>query len=343
MSGGLQAIAAAFACAAVVVAAEPVLIPVLRRAAVMDVPGSRSSHEIPTPRGGGVPIAAGLLAAALLTGGVTSIAFGVTVAAFGLLGLSEDVLVLPAWFRFAAQLTWAFLIGLVLVSSIPIALPDLVGLALIAALWITAFVNAFNFMDGVNGISGAHTLVGGLTFVMIGWWGREAFLLCAGAAVAAGGLAFLPWNALRARVFLGDSGSYALGAALAVLAGYAVAHRVPPEAALGPLALYVADTGWTLQRRIRSGERWFEAHRTHVYQRWCDAGWSHQRVTAVTSATSALLSLLGSVSLFAGPGARAAADLAALAVLAGYLCSPGLLLRRADRMATRITMPLTGG
>jgi len=327
MSGGLDAVRAALACGAVVVIAEPVLIPVLRRAAVIDVPGSRSSHEVPTPRGGGVPIAAGLLGAALLTGGVTAVAFGITVAAFGLLGLAEDVLELPARFRLAAQFTCAFLIGVVLVSSIPLSLAALLGLAAIAALWVTAFVNAFNFMDGVNGISGAHAMVGGLAYALIGWWRADDFLLSAGAAVAAGGLAFMPWNAVKARVFLGDAGSYALGAALAVLACYAVVNQVPPEAALGPLALYAADTAWTLQRRIRAGERWFEAHRTHTYQRWCDVGWSHQQVAAVTAALSALLGLLGAVSLTGLPLARAAADLAGLAVVAIYLRSPGVLLR----------------
>jgi UDP-N-acetylmuramyl pentapeptide phosphotransferase/UDP-N-acetylglucosamine-1-phosphate transferase len=146
-----------------------------------------------------------------------------------------------------------------------------------------------------------------------------------GAAVAAGGLAFLPWNARRAQVFLGDVGSYALGGALALLAAAAVLRGLPPEAALGPLVLYLADTGWTLQRRIRAGEPVLRAHRTHAYQRLCDAGWSHQRVTVVTGAVTALLSLLGAVSLTPHPGLRAAADLAAVAVLAAYLRAPALL------------------
>ena len=140
-------------------------------------------------------------------------------------------------------------------------------------------MNAFNFMDGVNGISGAHALIAGVVYALLGWWQHDGFLVPAGAAVAAGALAFLPWNAGQARVFLGDAGSYALGAALAVLAAYALVRGVPVEAVLGPLALYLADTAWTLQRRIRAGERWLEPHRTHIYQRWCDAGWSHQRVT----------------------------------------------------------------
>ena len=99
---------------------------------------------------------------------------------------------------------------------------------------------------------------------------------------------------------------------------------VPVEAVLGPLALYLADTAWTLQRRIRAGERWLQAHRTHVYQRWCDAGWSHQEVTLLTGALTILLTLLGTVSLSRDLRARAAADLIGLAVLAAYLCSPAM-------------------
>jgi UDP-N-acetylmuramyl pentapeptide phosphotransferase/UDP-N-acetylglucosamine-1-phosphate transferase len=132
-------------------------------------------------------------------------------------------------------------------------------------------------------------------------------------------------------VFLGDAGSYALGAALAILAAYAVRDGIPVEAALGPLVLYIADTAWTLQRRIRTGEQWLEPHRTHVYQRWCDAGWSHQRVTVTAAATTVLLSLLGAASLTGDPVLRGAADLAGLAIIATYLRSPALLARRLVR------------
>jgi UDP-GlcNAc:undecaprenyl-phosphate GlcNAc-1-phosphate transferase len=179
-------------------------------------------------------------------------------------------------------------------------------------------------MDGVNGISGAHAVIAGVAYACFGQWRQDPFLVAMGLAVAVAALAFLPWNAVRARVFLGDVGSYALGAALAVLAVTAVIQGVPPEAALGPLALYVADTAWTLQRRVRAGERWTQAHRTHTYQRWCDVGWTHPEVTLVTAATTILLSLLGAVSLTGDPALRLGSDLAALAVLAVYLRSPSL-------------------
>src|SRR5579875_3891333 len=283
----------------------------LRRAAALDVPGARSSHRVATPRGGGAPIAAGLVTVGLLVHSGAAIAFAVAVAGYAAIGLADDLAGsqggLPARRRLALQAAAA------------------------GALWLTGFVNAFNFMDGVNGISAAHAAIGGCVYAGLGLWRRDGFVVAAGAAAAAGALAFLPWNAWRARVFLGDVGSYGLGAALAVLAIRLVADQVPPEAALGPMLLYVADTGWTLQRRIRAGEPWLEAHRTHVYQRWCDIGWSHQRVTATAAAVTTLLCALGMASLTGSLALRAAADAAAAGLVALYLRSPALLARPAGR------------
>jgi UDP-GlcNAc:undecaprenyl-phosphate GlcNAc-1-phosphate transferase len=343
VAGDGTAAIAALVCALVVTLTEPVTISLMRRAAAIDIPGHRSSHRLPTPRGGGVAIAAGLLTAAAVTGDVPGFAFGATVAAFGLIGLAEDLTGVAALPRLALQLAAGLLAGLVLVSELAVPGPMMAVLAVLAAVWITAFVNAFNFMDGVNGISGAHAALAGTLFALLGWWRGDGFLLAAGAALAAGGLAFLPWNAGRARVFLGDVGSYALGAAVAVLACYGVIQGVPPEAALGPVALYLTDTGWTLYQRARRGERLLEAHRGHVYQRWTDAGWSHQRVTAITVAASGFLCLAGLVSLTGPLATRAAADLVGGAALLAYACSPGPLLRRAARRGDPATVAAAVG
>jgi UDP-GlcNAc:undecaprenyl-phosphate/decaprenyl-phosphate GlcNAc-1-phosphate transferase len=331
MSEGLTTVLVVTACGAVVAGTEAMAIPLLRRAAIVDVPGRRSSHTVPTPRGGGIPVAAGLLVAAALIGGLDATVFALAVATFGMLGTAEDVRGLTVRGRLALQAGGALMIAVLLVSGLAAPVLVLALLVVLCTAWITGFVNAFNFMDGVNGISAAHALVAGLVYAGLGWWQHDGFLVPAAAAVAAGALAFLPWNAGRARVFLGDAGSYALGAALAALAAYAVLQGVPVEAAAGPLVLYVADTAWTLQRRIRAGERWSEPHRSHVYQRWCDAGWSHQRVAATAAATTVLLSLLGAVSLTGQPVLRAAADLAGAWVVLTYLRSPALLAARAAR------------
>jgi UDP-N-acetylmuramyl pentapeptide phosphotransferase/UDP-N-acetylglucosamine-1-phosphate transferase len=327
MSEKLTILIAAAASGGVVALAEPATIRLLRRVSAMDTPNSRSSHSVPTPRGGGAPVAAGLVVAALLIGGAAAAAFAIAVATFSMIGFADDLSGLSVRHRLALQCAASLAVGTVLVSHLSLPPAARVAGTVVIALWLAAFVNVFNFMDGVNGISAAHAVIGGAVFGCLGVWRRDVFLAAGGAAVAAGALAFLPWNAIRARVFLGDAGSYGLGAALAVLAAWAVIRGIPVEAALGPLALYLADTGWTLQRRIRSGERWLEAHRTHVYQQWGDAGWSHLRVAASAAAGTLLLCLLGAASLTGVTGIRIAADVVAIGVLAAYLRSPALLHR----------------
>jgi UDP-N-acetylmuramyl pentapeptide phosphotransferase/UDP-N-acetylglucosamine-1-phosphate transferase len=315
----------AVACSgAIVIVAVPATIPLLRRMHAVDVPSVRSSHSVPTPRGGGLPIAVGLLAAVAITRSGASAAFAAAVGFFAVLGFLDDLRGLPVLRRLALQATGSAIAAGLLIVPLHTAAVAAALLAVAAAAWITGLVNVFNFMDGVNGISGVHALIAGVAYACYAEWGGYPFLLAASLAVAVSALLFLPWNVGRARVFLGDAGSYSLGAALAVLAADAVLRGVPVEAVLGPLALYLADTTWTLQRRIRTGERWLQAHRTHVYQRWCDAGWSHQEVTLLTGAVTILLTLLGTVSLSRDLPARAAADLIGIAVLAAYVCSPAL-------------------
>jgi UDP-GlcNAc:undecaprenyl-phosphate GlcNAc-1-phosphate transferase len=328
------------ACGGIVLVAEPMTIALLRRLAVIDVPGRRSSHSVPTPRGGGAPIAVGLLVAVarLVAGGLTpaadrheALAFLAAVGFFGLLGMLDDLRGLSASLRLALQAAGSAAVAALLVAGLSLPFPARATAALAMAVWLAGFVNAFNFMDGVNGISGAHALVAGVVYACLGEWRQDTLMITGGLATAVAACAFLPWNAVRARVFLGDVGSYALGAALAVLAACAILQGVPLEAAAGPVALYVADTAWTLQGRIRRGERWLQAHRTHVYQRWCDAGLSHQEVTVLTTGATVALCLLGMASLLASTPVRLTADLAGLALLAAYLRSPKAFARTARR------------
>lgn len=314
----------------VATAVQPIVIGMLRRASVLDVPGDRSSHVVPTPRGGGVALVFGLVAGTwYLHSTAVWPCFIVAVLGLGVVGLVEDLHGIPVLGRLLLQgLAGAGAAELLVTSAGPFTPVITVLMIAAVAAWITGFANAFNFMDGINGISAAHTVVAGLAFVGIGQLRAEPVLLVTGAVLAAAGAAFLPWNAGRARVFLGDVGSYALGGCIAAVSAYAVIRGLQVEAAIAPLILYIGDTSVTLIRRVRAREPLLRPHRTHVYQRLCDLGWSHQRVTVVTASSALFISALGLVSASGSSTLRIAADILAVCVLVGYLTSPPRLTSR---------------
>jgi UDP-GlcNAc:undecaprenyl-phosphate/decaprenyl-phosphate GlcNAc-1-phosphate transferase len=301
---------------------QPLILRLLKAAAILDLPSERSSHSTPIPRGGGVGVAAAAGLALVLNEHARPIA--VPLLFFGAIGLLEDLRGAPIRLRLLLQLVAGVATGLILV---PLGQATTVHLVLVLALamWLTAYVNAFNFMDGINGISAVHAILGGAVYAVLGAFTDLPLLTAAGSLIAAASLTFLPWNAWVAKVFLGDVGSYALGGALSTIAAYAVVRGIPLEAAVAPLALYLADTGWTLLRRIGKGEAWYRPHRNHAYQRLTDAGWSHQRVTVLTAAVGAVVAGCLVAASFGGPATRVALDAAALAVLAAYLAAPAWL------------------
>jgi UDP-N-acetylmuramyl pentapeptide phosphotransferase/UDP-N-acetylglucosamine-1-phosphate transferase len=197
-----------------------------------------------------------------------------------------------------------------------------VAAIVVAALWLAAYVNAFNFMDGINGISALTAVLAGGVYAVLGVLHGRPSLVGAGAVVAAAATTFLPWNVIRPRIFMGDVGSYGLGGVIGGLAAYAALCGVPIEAAAAPLAVYLADTGWTLARRIATGQPWHHAHRTHVYQRLTDLGWSHLRVALTVVALGAAVSLVCLLGTRGPTLARSSLDALAVALLIGYLMAP---------------------
>lgn len=301
---------------------QPVVLRVMTARAVMDMPSARSSHRIPTPRGGGVAVALAAIAALMFAPQARLVA--VPLLLFAVIGLAEDVRGVPIVPRLLLQFGAGAVSTLVL---LPDSHPGAVTIALVAviAIWLAAYANAFNFMDGINGISTAHAMLTGLLYAGLGRAHELPVLSVAGVVIAAASLTFAPWNAGRARIFLGDVGSYALGGVLASLAAYGVLHGVAVEAALAPLALYIADTGWALLRRWRRGVEWYRPHREHVYQQLTDSGWSHQRVTLATIAVSSAVCLCGVLAGSAATATRLTLDGLALMLLGGYLAVPALL------------------
>lgn len=315
----------------------------LRRLLPTDVPGDRSSHARPTRRGGGlapaVAVAAGLVLSDHLVGRPRLGVLAATLS-FGALGLAEDFRGVPLVARFGCQLAAAALALAGLLGGLTGPPAWRVAFAVGALLWIVSFVNAFNFMDGIDGIAAAQAVVAGGAWYLLGRAEAAPGLAAGGLMVAAGGLGFLPFNLPRARVFLGDVGSYALGAALAALLVVGLRAGITPEAMLAPLALYLADTGYTLARRVARGDVWYEPHREHAYQRLVVLGWSHPRTTATAAAWMAVCSAVGWLAVDGSVGVRLAAGSLIVALAAAWLALPAVVERRRRRREGATGTPL---
>lgn len=268
----------------------------------LDIPNHRSSHSAPTPRGGGLAIA--IVLELLLAGGAVegwlslrlfaALAGGTLAVAW--VGWRDDRRNVPplrrALVHFVAAI-WATacLGGLTTLrlGSTMVSL-GMFGSAL-AVLGIVWLINLYNFMDGIDGLAGSNaTLVG-----LFGAWitmGSDRSLTFASIAVAGCSFGFLLWNWPPARIFLGDVGSGLLGYYFAVLALASEARGSAPLSLwLVLMSVFVVDATITLARRALKGERWYEAHRSHAYQRIVQAGYSHRVVTSVVVATDVVLGL----------------------------------------------------
>ena len=326
-----------FALAFVLGALLPFAVrPILHRHNMVDVPNERSSHTAPTYRGMGLATAAATFVAfvaATLFGwtyrSAESLQLAVTIAAAILcalaLGWLEDIRGVSIVRRAGLQLV----IGVLVSVSFATVQGTNILLLILGAIFIAGYINVANFMDGINGISGAHGLVAGLAYALTGWMVNLPWLALAGVAVAGAFAAFLPWNVRPGKnVFLGDAGSYVLGAALGTLAVGAWFADVPFLLAFAPLMTYLADAGTTLFRRFMAGEQWYKPHRTHTYQRLTDVGFSHLGSTAVVTGTTILVWVLLAFAsdLYAAGSVVATVGvvLVALAVLVVYLRMPQL-------------------
>lgn len=292
---------------------------------VLDVPGARSSHSVPTPRGAGLALGPGALCGLFFAGGDILRTVVPVMAAGGfalLLGLADDLLGLRASRRLLGQVLLAggALAPLAADGRSPTAV-----VLLTALIWIVAFTNAFNFMDGINGISAGTVIVTGACWTILAAFEDDPVLGTVGGVLAVSCIVFLPWNVPRAAIFLGDSGSYFLGTTMAVLVVISADRGAPLVALIGPLVIYLTDTGTTLVRRALRRERLLDAHREHVYQQLA-LGLGHVQTSLLVAGAAAATGCLG---LLAGrtTGIRSAALTAImLTVCIGYGLSPRIAI-----------------
>lgn len=330
--------------------ALPVVVkPLLRRLGVIDIPNSRSSHTVEVIRGMGVAVAIAILVAL-----VTSLAAGLIavdrslilviilmVAAAAALGWLEDFRGVTIRTRASAQL----LIGAAGTAALATTIDESsYWWVPVGAVAFATYINAANFMDGINGISGLHGVVVGLFYSLAGVLSDQLWLTVSGMIVAAAFAGFLPWNLGRGFVFLGDVGSYLLGASIAAIAVTGLLAGVYLEYLLSPVLIYLADTFTTFLRRARRGERLYTAHRQHVYQRLTDTGLSHLQVSLLVGGLSALTAGAGFVLATAPAPLAVSASLFAAGVVTLYLYSPRILRtreQRRGRKAMNEEMPAT--
>jgi Fuc2NAc and GlcNAc transferase len=274
----------AFAVAALL---TPLLAAWARRGNLLDIPNERSSHHIATPRIGGAAFVLAFLTgvgAATLSGdGLATTALSVVGAACGLslLGLADDVRPLPALLRLMIQIGISLWLVRAAGTLLPGGIPTPVAVAL-AALWMTAATNAFNFMDGIDGIAASQAIAAGTGWAIVGRLVGSPDLTLLGLLAAAAPGGFLLYNWSPARVFMGDGGSAFLGFLLAALP-LAADRRRPDLWLCAALFMwpFLFDTAFTLLRRISRRENILLAHRSHIYQRLTSAGLTHATVAVL--------------------------------------------------------------
>lgn len=276
----------------------------------LDHPNERSLHDRPVPRGGGIAIVTGTAVAFALIGSdlwILASAVGLAVVSY-----LDDRAHLNAALRFAAHL----LAAVILVVRIEVAPLPLAVLLTLGTIWM---INLYNFMDGSDGLAGGMAVVGFSAYAMAAAFAADESLMLANASIAAASAAFLVFNFPPARIFLGDVGSVPLGflaAALGIVGWRANAWPLWfPVLVFSP---FVVDASVTLLRRVWRGERVWQAHKTHYYQRLVQLGWGHKR----TALAEYLLMIACALAALVASDASLlvqATTLAAVALLYGVL------------------------
>jgi UDP-GlcNAc:undecaprenyl-phosphate GlcNAc-1-phosphate transferase len=302
----------------------PAAIWIATRSGAIDRPDEgRRVHRSPVPRGGGLAVAASFVVTGvgvvLLRPGSFPPSLGSQlIALFGgvalgaLFGFIDDRWQIRARWQLLEQLV---LVGVAILGGIVITLvanpfqflglpgdfgkaqltwrsDDPVGLVL-TGIWIVGMINSINFVDGLDGLSTGVSLVAAATLGVISLADPSQMHVALLCTVLAGSLAgFLPWNFHPAKVFIGTTGVFAIGYALAVLS---ILGTAKVAVALLVLGVPIIDTFWIIIRRVSSGHSPFEPDRGHLHHRLLDLGLTHRGAVLLIYAVSVLLAVLSIV------------------------------------------------
>ncbi len=307
------------------------LVGILARRAILDHPNHRSSHDVPTPHGGGIAVLGALLPAWLLTEQfMPGTPDGLLVVVGGAIFLAvvswiDDVRGLGPVVRLLAQAAMVAAVLFLAPFTAPVFggwLPPTADLVVAALLWIW-FINLFNFMDGIDGIAGVQTAGIGMGVFVTAKVGKlDAGWLALGLSAAAASVGFLRWNWHPAKIFLGDVGSIPLGFLLGWLLLGLAAAGYPAPAIILP-AYFLADATITLVRRLLRGEKIWEAHREHFYQLAVQSGLRHDQVSGIIAVANIFLIALAMVAMRGLPWPAVSGAAAAVALLLFLLAKGG--------------------
>ena len=311
----------------------PVVKSFAYKVGAIDVPkDARRMHHVPIPRLGGLAIFIGFIVSILLFVDVRrdaqmqSILLGAVVIV--VLGVVDDIMALPAMFKFVVQIAAALipaLNGVVIQAfSNPNIFSDNLYWVLgklsipFTVLWIVAITNSVNLIDGLDGLANGVSAISATTMLVIALLASEAQVAIVMAALVGACVGFMPYNLNPAKMFMGDTGATFLGYILATMSiqglfkYYAVISFVVPFLILG---LPIFDTAFAFIRRIAHGQSPMHADRSHIHHRLIDMGLSQKQAVATLYVISAILGL-SAVVLTTGGEEKAMLFFAALCIVA---------------------------
>lgn len=256
---------------------------------ILDVPNARSLHAFPVSRIGGIAICMAIIVVVPISvylfeeeAHMISIALGAAIIA--LVSFLDDRFTLSVMVRFVVHGCAAALLIVEGFRIISIELPGWywqwpflvsVGFTVLYVIWM---VNLYNFMDGMDGFSGGMAVIGFGTYALLGWQGGALQFATLNLIVAGSVLGFLLFNFPPAKIFMGDVGASTMGFVVASFSLWA--HRdgiFPIWIAVLVFSPFIVDATITLLKRLWRGERIWEAHKSHYYQRLVQAGWGHRK------------------------------------------------------------------
>jgi Fuc2NAc and GlcNAc transferase len=266
-----------------------ILVPrYLARAGYLDLPGERSSHARPTPKGGGVGLVLVFVWVAIVVG-LTPL-FWLPLVALATLSFVNDLHSISAGVRLAAQFMAALLVlgGALWAGHVSWS----VFLILPALFFVVATTNCYNFMDGINGIAGITAVVAFACLLVFGG-AAETPLFYPIIAVMGALLGFLPFNLPRARLFMGDVGSIFLGFLFATSVSLLAGSWTEFLVFVSFLFPFYADEAVTVAERLWRGESLLAPHRRHLYQFLAnERGIAHWKISALYGVIQIFVALL---------------------------------------------------